>query len=104
MQGRHIRSLSLCAAVSSIALLAAWQPSFAQEGGTTAQSSGGAGGLEEIVVTVRRRAEVIQNVPVAVTALSGKDLEQKSITSANDIQFHVPELQVNPSQYLLSAE
>ena len=104
MKGDSMRSLSLFAAVSSLALIAGSVQSFAQDAPTASQQASNSTGLEEVVVTARRKAEVVQNVPVSVTALSGRELEQKSINSPDDIQFHVPELQVNPSQYLLSAE
>jgi iron complex outermembrane recepter protein len=104
MKGDSMRSLSLFAAVSSLALIAGSVQSFAQDAPAAGQQASNSGGLEEVVVTARRKAEVVQNVPVSVTALSGRDLEQKSIETPDDIQFHVPELQVNPSQYLLSAE
>lgn len=59
--------------------------------------------LDEVVVTARRKAENIQDVPIAVTALSAEALEHLSIKSAEDVQFHVPELQSNPDQYYQSA-
>jgi iron complex outermembrane receptor protein len=48
------------------------------------------GGLEEITVTAQRRTENIQNVPVAVTAFSAKELEADQITSTLDIARVVP--------------
>ena len=35
--------------------------------------------LEEIVVTAQRRAQNIQDVPIAITAFSGEDLEKSNI-------------------------
>jgi iron complex outermembrane receptor protein len=99
-----MRSLRLFTAVSSLALVVGSVQSFAQDAPAAGAQASNSGGLEEVVVTARRKAEVVQNVPVSVTALSGRELEQKSINTVDDIQFHVPELQVNPSQYLLSAE
>lgn len=61
------------------------------------------GELEEVVVTARRKAENIQDVPVSVTALSADAIEHLSIKSAADIEFHVPELQSNPDQYYQSS-
>ena len=103
MKREYKRALIFMTAASSVALIAGAGPSFAQNAPAAAAQAANTG-LEEVVVTARRKAEVVQNVPVAVTALSGRDLEQKSIVTADDLQFHVPELQVNPSQYLLSAE
>ena len=36
------------------------------------------GGLEEVVVTARYRQESVQDVPVAVTAMSGNFMEGKA--------------------------
>lgn len=64
-------------------------PAFAQQG---AQPSASSSGLEEIVVTARRREEKLQTVPVAITAFTPKDLQEKSIESASDLQHYVPSL------------
>ena len=50
---------------------------------TTIAQSSGASALEEIVVTATRRAESIQDVPIAVTALSSKQLER---SGARDVR------------------
>ena len=49
-----------------------------------------AGGLDEITVTAQRRTENIQDVPVAVTAFSAKDLEVGQVTSTLDVARLVP--------------
>jgi iron complex outermembrane receptor protein len=54
--------------------------------------AGEAGGLEEIVVTARKVAENLQQIPVSVTALGAADLKQHSVTTLNDIQAQVPNL------------
>ena len=64
-------------------------PAFAQPAAQPAASSGG---LEEIVVTARRREEKLQTVPVAVTAFTPKQLEQKAIESSSDLQHYVPSM------------
>lgn len=53
---------------------------------TTAQ----AGGLEEIVVTSRRRAELLIDVPQQVTVFSAKDIEDAQITSYQDFANLTP--------------
>jgi len=53
-------------------------------------ASSSSGGLDEITVTAQRRVENIQNVPVAVTAFSGKDLEAGQITSTVEVAKLVP--------------
>lgn len=56
-----------------------------------------AGSIEEIIVTARRREESLQSVPVAVTALTGVDLENRAITNVADLPASVPNLQVMPN-------
>jgi iron complex outermembrane recepter protein len=51
-------------------------------------------GLEEIVVTARRREELIQSVPVAITAFSAEDVREKRIESSLDLGKLVPSFQV----------
>ncbi len=60
-----------------------------------AQSTTGAGaadalGVEEIVVTARRREESILDTPIAITAVTGEDLEKKGITSFNQLADSTP--------------
>lgn len=49
----------------------------------------------EIIVTAQKKAENIQDVPLAVTALSGALVENKVIDDALDLQFSVPNLFFN---------
>ncbi|MBR9910018.1 MAG: TonB-dependent receptor [Gammaproteobacteria bacterium] len=51
-------------------------------------------GLEEIVVTAQRRAESVQDVPVAISALSANAITEAGITSTEDLQFVTPGLNV----------
>ena len=44
-----------------------------------AQQSGASGQLEEIVVTALRREENLQEVPISIVAISGADMEIRSI-------------------------
>ena len=50
--------------------------------------------LEEIVVTARRRAESLLNVPVSVTALSRETLERSHITDIQQIAAMTPNLMI----------
>ena len=50
--------------------------------------------LEEIVVTARRREENLQEVPVAVSALSAEDLEIRSIENVRDLQMLLPNVDI----------
>jgi len=56
----------------------------------------GSGALEEIIVTARRREEPLQHVPIAVTVLSGQQLDDKRITGLGGIQYAAPTLVIWP--------
>lgn len=49
-------------------------------------------GLEEIIVTAERREARLQDVPIAVSALSASGLQDAGIVSTPDIVFAVPSL------------
>ena len=46
--------------------------------------------LDEVVVTAERRVSNLQDVPVAVTALSGEDIDRADIHDPASLQFKVP--------------
>ncbi|CAA9491492.1 MAG: TonB-dependent receptor [uncultured Sphingomonadaceae bacterium] len=75
-------------ATSAIALLASH--TRAQE--APPAPSGEAAGIEEIVVTAQRRAEPLQDVPIAVSAFTDETLAERRIDDAQDVQFNVPNL------------
>jgi len=50
--------------------------------------------LEEIVVTAQKRAQNLQDVPVAVSALNREMMKSRGITETSDLMGAVPSLQV----------
>jgi len=54
--------------------------------------------LEEMLVTAERREENQQQVPVAITAFTGADLEQKAIATIADLEKSAPNTQLRPSR------
>ena len=54
-----------------------------------------ASAIEEVIVTATKRAESIQEVPVAVSAMTGDEMQSKGIFDTNDLMGHVPNLQIN---------
>jgi len=54
-------------------------------------------GLEEVVVTAQRRKENIQDVPIAITAFSGAEVEEKRIEDKYSLEENVPGLTVTRS-------
>jgi iron complex outermembrane receptor protein len=53
------------------------------------------GKLEEVVVTAQRRSQNLQNVPIAVTALSAKDIAVQQVNDTSDIPRLVPNMFAN---------
>ncbi|MDZ7785205.1 MAG: TonB-dependent receptor [Halioglobus sp.] len=53
------------------------------------------GGLEEVIVTARRREESLQEVPVSVTAFSADQLTAAGIHSILDLEKSVPSLSIS---------
>jgi len=58
-----------------------------------AQSQTTASTISEVVVTARKREENLQQIPVAVTALSSRQLTQQGVRTPTDLQRYVPSLQ-----------
>ena len=51
--------------------------------------------IEEVVVTARKREESLQNVPVAVTALSPSQIEQSGVQTVIDVAKLVPNVELH---------
>jgi outer membrane receptor protein involved in Fe transport len=52
------------------------------------------GGLTDIIVTARRRTESVQDVPVAVQAISAETIQQRDLTSLEKIAAATPQFTV----------
>ena len=55
-----------------------------------APETGGQGGLAEIVVTAQKRQENLQDVPIAITAVTGDTLSSSGVTNTEGISAAVP--------------
>lgn len=51
-------------------------------------------GLEEVVVTARKRSEDLQKIPVAATAFSAVDLERQQAFGLEDLHLSVPNMTI----------
>jgi iron complex outermembrane receptor protein len=67
----------------------AGQNALAQSGSGASQ---GGLALEEIVVTARKREESLQDVPLAVTAITSADIANRQVTSIDDVAKFAPGL------------
>lgn len=62
-------------------------------------------GMDEVVVSAQKRTERIQDVPMAISAISGQALENRKIEGAADLQGAIPNLNIvaAPVSGLISA-
>lgn len=60
-----------------------------------AQESAGASGLEEVVITARKRAESIQDAPLAIQAFTDEQIEARGVQSIADLSKFAPGLTFN---------
>jgi len=69
-------------------------------GQTPAQSGTAARdqGLEEIVVTARFREELLQETPLAITAITSDEIEARNFTSSYELGYTVPNAALRPAQ------
>jgi iron complex outermembrane receptor protein len=79
------------AADSSVGVPRGWHAPPKQ----TADSNSNRSGLEEIVVTAQRRSEPLQNVPIAVNALSVKKIGELGVADITALSGAVPNLNIS---------
>jgi len=63
---------------------------LAQQAQNAATQTTPPGPLEEVVVTARYRTENLQTIPIAITALSSDDLEQRNLQNVDDLGLTIP--------------
>ena len=56
------------------------------------------GGLEEVVVTARFRQEPLQQTPIAISAITAQDIQDRGFTNATDIAYTVPNASFRQAQ------
>ena len=90
-----------------VAAFAAAQPALAQDAPVEAQADeqaeatgadDSATGTNDIVVTARRRNEVLQDVPIAVTAYTGEQLERQGALDITDVGDTTPNVTIETSR------
>jgi iron complex outermembrane receptor protein len=77
--------LSSTTALCSVAVILTPMQAFAQDTPS---------GLEVIIVTAQKRAENLQSVPAAISAISAAALESRGISETTDLMGSLPNLQV----------
>jgi iron complex outermembrane recepter protein len=90
-----ISSIAICVA-SAFAQSAANPNAIASPAPAAAsqtQTSPAVQGVEEIVVTAQKRAQLTQDVPIALTALTASTLQFRGIDALSDLTMQVPGMQ-----------
>jgi len=82
---------ALYLSAATLAAMAVSAPAMAQGSEETSARS------DEIVVTAQRREQSILDVPLAIQAMSGDDLQQTGIKQITDLQFTTPGYNVSDS-------
>jgi iron complex outermembrane receptor protein len=83
--GRTLRGALV--SVSALAGLSAAAPALAQD-----RAAVGANVIEELIVTAQKRQEAAQDVPIALTAISGDQLERQGVVGFQDLSTRIPSL------------
>lgn len=94
-KGFPLRAMTLEAVLTRswivMGLACASAPVFAAEASPTESSV-----LEEVTVTAQRRSESLQNVPIAITAVTAAEMERNGIHSLGTLAGQVPGLTFSP--------
>ena len=61
------------------------------------------GGIQDIVVTAQRQSEVLQQVPIAVTAFTAQALQAQQINTTSDLQLTLPNITFTKGNFTSSA-
>ncbi len=97
MRGTKLSTCALLAGVATATLIAT--PAVAQDIDDEVVLDDDKGAIDNvIVVTARRRAERITDVPLAVTALSGEELEKRGTQDLTQIAQEVPNVTLEVSR------
>ncbi|ALJ07345.1 MULTISPECIES: TonB-dependent receptor [Brevundimonas] len=93
---RHVK----CALLAGAAWGVLAGATVAQDAEATAQAANAqdAATVDDIVVTARRRAESLQDVPVAVTAVTGEQLEARGALDITELARSTPSLTLNAAR------
>lgn len=87
--------LGIAFGIGGIVGVGASGPALAQQEG----ASRGAGYLEEVIVTARKREERMQDVPVAVSVFGEAELDRRKVLTIQDLEGLVPNLLIDPISF-----
>ena len=73
------------------------QDQVAQADAAKPAAEAGKGHFDTVVVSARKREETVQDVPVAITAVSKAELERYAIADLNQVATITPNLTISPT-------
>src|SRR5690606_135788 len=85
----RVTQVSLAALACALAM-----PAVAQEQTPSAESTGG---IQEIVVTAQKRAEDVQDVPIAISAFNAEALEERAVGNVSALSGITPNVTLDAS-------
>lgn len=85
-KGRSLSSKAVFSGAASLAVMA----SVAAPGGAAAQTP--IEGVDEVVVTARKKEERLQDAPIAITAFTAADLAKRNVVTLDGIGDYTPNL------------
>lgn len=86
---RSVFAMKPATAVMAVAVATLATPAFAQDAGAEETT-----GIGEIVVTAQKRAQNVQDVPVAISVATEDDIERLQVTNIASLQYSTPSLVV----------
>ena len=101
MPRQMMKCIALCGAglvMVAAAVSASAQAAEAEEATETGDATGRSG-LEELIVTAQRVAENIQDVPIAVTALTDDMLADRQVITPSDLQLNAPNVSFSSTNF-----
>src|SRR5687768_9334802 len=99
MVKRYERTIG--ASLITLMWLASAQPALGQSGAEpTATVPEEDAARDVIIVTAQKRAENVQDVPIAITALNAEQLAAAKVEDSKDLQFNAPNVTLSANRNL----
>jgi len=95
---RAVSARSSKALAAAICAALSLSPSTGLSQSESEPSANADSGMSEVIVTARRRDESLATVPIAITAIGGEQLVERSIRTDADLQLAVPGLTIRQTQ------
>lgn len=85
------------ALTTAIAAMGLCQPACAQDAAANPDDSVSQGGIKEIIVTAQKRAENVQNVPIAISAFTADALKERAVGDVSALTSISPNVTLDSS-------